>query len=233
MKYFIVGLLVTSQLLLIGQTPTEKLNKLLQRKTELERSISFYQKELKEVEDKIEQFKKSQAQAQPTIVSESGQKIVATVGDNGAVLRTSPSAQGIELMKVPANATIYVHHEHRGLYFKTTYYGKEGWINYTNIQSHPEIDAMINKTATTTTNQVVTVDESDPKYQRLLKIYGKEKAVKMMTKQLWKGMSHGQVKESLGKPVSQARENTAKGLKEEWNYSNQKLVFLNGSLLSW
>jgi hypothetical protein len=121
------------------------------------------------------------------------------------------------------------------MYFKATYYGQEGWINYTKIESHPEIDAMIKKPnqSNTSSTIVFSVDEDDPKYQRLLKIYGKDKAVKMMNGQLWKGMSHGQARESIGKPVSQTRENTSKGLKEEWTYPTQKLIFLNGSLLTW
>ena len=232
MKYLITSIILLSQVLLFAQTRTEDLNKLLHRKTELERSISYYQKELQEVKIKIENLKNASPITE--IVTESGQKIVATTGENGAVFRSSPNAQGAEIMKIAANTTIYVHHEHQGMYFKTTYYGKEGWVNYTSIESHPEIDAMIQQPkTTTTTTRVVTVDEKDPKYQRLMKIYGREKAVKMINKELWKGMSHGQVKETLGKATSQTRENSPKGLKEEWTYPNRKLVFLNGTLLSW
>ncbi len=231
MKYLLTSLIVLSQLLLVAQN-TEDLNKLIQRKTELQRSISFYQKELQRVEAKI--VKLQTVHSQPTIVTESGQKIIATTGDEGAVFRMSPSVQGAEIMNIPPNTTIYVHHEHKGMYFKTTYYGKEGWVNYTNIESQPEIDAMIQTPKNiNTATRVVTVNEKAPKYQRLVKIYGKEKTIKIMNKELWKGMSHGQVKESLGKPVSSTKKNTAKGLEEEWIYSGQKLIFLNGTLLTW
>ncbi len=198
MKYILISVLLLSQIFLFAQNKTADVNKLLHRKAELERSISYYQKELQEVKIKIENLKN----ATPTteIVSESGQKIVAETGANGAILRSSPNLQAAEIMKIAANTTIYVHHEHQGMYFKTTYYGKEGWVNYTSIESHPEIDAMIQQPkATSTTTRVVTIDEKDPKYQRLAKIYGREKAVKMINKELWKGMSHGQVKETLGK----------------------------------
>jgi hypothetical protein len=232
MKYILVSLLLVVQVLAFGQDNTERIKKLQQRKAELQRSISYYQKELREVDLEIQQLKKPSAQ--PTIVSESNQKIVATCGDQGAILRLSPSVQSPEITQIPAKATVYVHHENKGMYFKATYYGQEGWVNYTKIESHPEIDAIINKPKQNQSSTVVlTVDENDPKYKRLLKIYGKEKAIKMMNKQLWKGMSHGQVRESIGKPVSQTRENTSKGLKEEWTYANQKLIFLNGSLLTW
>lgn len=232
MKYLVTSIILLSQIFLFAQNQTANLNKLLHRQAELERSISYYQKELKDVKIKIENLRN----ATPTteIVSESGQKIVAETGDKETVLRLSPNAQAAEIMKIPANTTIYVHHEHQGMYFKTTYYGKEGWVNYTSIESHPEIDAMIQKPkASSSTTKIVTIDEKDPKYQRLAKIYGREKAVKMINKDLWKGMSHGQVKETLGKAPSQTRENSPKGLKEEWTYPNQKLIFLNGTLLSW
>lgn len=230
MKYFIIIVLVLSQSVLFAQGD---LNKLLQRKSELERSISFYQQELKKVDSKIQKLKQDQALANVTVVTESGQKIIATVNANTS-LRLSPNVNATEIIAVPKDATIYVHHEHNGLYFKATYYGKEGWINYTKISSHPEIDAMIEAPKSSTSEtKVLTVDKSDPKYIRLKKIYGEEKAIKMMNKILWKGMSHGQVRETLGKTISQTKNNTPKGLEEEWVYTNQKLIFLNGSLVSW
>ena len=104
MKYILVSITLLSQIFLFAQSNTEKVNKLLQRKTELERSISYYQKELKEVEEKI--FKLKSTPVATTIVSESGQKIVATVGGNGATLRLSPSAQGAEVIKIPAKTVV-------------------------------------------------------------------------------------------------------------------------------
>jgi len=168
------------------------------------------------------------------IVSESGAKIVATTGDQGAILRQLPKTQSDSLKAIPANTTIYVHHEYQGMYFKVTYFGLEGWVNYTKIQAHPEIEAIIqSKENLNEDTTSITINESDPKFLRLKKIYGEDKARKMMSQQLWKGMSHGQVRESLGKPVSQTRENTAKGLKEEWVFEDRTLVFLNGTLISW
>ena len=233
MKYLIIVSILLSQCSLFAQSDLEKLNKLSKRKTELERSISFYQNELKDVDLKIQKIKQSQALANVTVVTESGQKIIATVNANTS-LRLSPNVNATEIIAVPNGATIYVHREHNGLYFKATYYGKEGWINYTKIETHPEIDAMIAQPkASASQTKVLTVDKSDPKYLRLKKIYGEQKAIKMMNKVLWKGMSHGQVRETLGKTISQTKNNTPKGLEEEWVYSNQKLIFLNGSLVSW
>ena len=241
MKYFITGLLITSQILLFGQSKQQQVNQLLHRKANLERTILSAQREMKEIDAQIQQLQ--QVQTQPIIVTESGQKIVATLTDKEAVLHTAPNSQSPEILKIPAKATVYVHHEYKGLYLKTTYYGKEGWLNYNNIQTHPEIDAMIKKTSlpstststtvTTTTTTVVTLDENSPKFKRLSKLYGPEKAVRIINKELWKGMTHGQVRESMGKPNSQTQENTDKGLKEKWTYSDKTLTFLNGALSSW
>lgn len=233
MKYLIIIGVLLSQFSLFAQSDAEKLNKLSNRKAELERSISFYQNELTEVNLKIQKIKQTQALAAVTIVTESGQKIIATVNQN-TVLRLSPNVNATEVIAVPKDATIYVHHEHNGLYLKATYYGKEGWINYTKIHSQSEIDAMINAPkASSSETKILTVDKSDPKYLRLKNIYGEQKAIKMMNKVLWKGMSHGQVRETLGKTISKTKNNTPKGLEEEWVYSSQKLIFLNGSLVSW
>ena len=233
MKYTITSILLILQVFVFSQTQTKNMNKLLQRKAELERSISYYQKELTDVKLEILQLKQASSQNHVTIVSESGNKILATVNSNTS-LKASANVNAAEIMAIPANATIYVHHEHQGMYFKTTYYGKVGWVNYTKINSQPEIDAMIETPKTSgSTTKIITVDKSDPKYIRLKKIYGEQKAIRMINKDLWAGMSHGQVRESLGKSLSQTRENTAKGLKEEWTYSDRKVIFLNGSLLSW
>jgi len=241
MKYFITGLFVVSQLFLLGQSKQEQVNQLLHKKANLERSILSAQREIKMIDAQITELQK--VQTQPIIVSESGQKIVATLTNQDAILHESPNNQSPKVLTIPANATIYVHHEYKGMYLKTTYYGKDGWLNYNNIKTHPEIDALIkNKslpkttittTVTSTKTTVVTLDQNSPKYKRLAKLYGPEKAVRIINRELWKGMSHGQVRESLGKPNSQSQENTDKGLKEEWIYPNQKLIFKNGVLFSW
>jgi len=237
MKYFVIIVLLVSQFSAIAQTREEKIDKLLHRKAELERSLLYYQKELKEVNAKIQQLK--QVSTTPVFVSESGDKIVATVGSKATSLHTQPNTQSPVIITVPANTTIYIHKEHKGLYFKATYYGKEGWVNYTSLQPQADIDALVQKSVSsttgvkTTTTKVIVMDETNPKFKRLSKIYGAEKAVKIINKDLWKGMSHGQVKESLGKATSVTTANTDKGLKEEWVYPNRKLTFLNGTLLSW
>jgi hypothetical protein len=213
------------------QAQDDRLTKLTQRRAELQRSIAYYQKELREVELEIDQL--NHKPSNTIVANDKGQKITTTVGDQGAIMRVEPTLSSPEIMQIPANATIYVHRVHQGLYFKVTYFGKEGWVNYTQIESLPEIDALVNEPKTNSTTTVLKVDENDPKYKRLLGIYGKENALKMMNGVLWSGMSQGQARESVGKPLSQTRENTSKGLKEDWEYADKKLVFLNGNLVSW
>lgn len=232
MRYLFLGLIILSQLTIVAQTTHPNLDSLLRQKAKIQDSIGYYQEQLTKIESQIDALRPSEKKVE--IVTESGAKIVATVGEQGAVLRDKPKAQSHELKQIPANATIYVHQEYQGMYFKVTYFGQEGWVNYTKIEAHPDIEAIIqSKENLTEQNSNIEVNEADPKFLRLKKIYGEDKAKKMMSQQLWKGMSHGQVRESLGKPVSQTRENTPKGLKEEWVFEDRTLVFLNGTLITW
>lgn len=234
MRDLLLGFILLSQLPLLAQTVHPDLDSLLSQKSKFQDSISYYQDQLVKIESQIDALRPAEKKVE--IVTESGAKIVATVGDSGAILRDQPKSQSNELKQIPAHATIYVHQEYQGLYFKVTYFGQEGWVNYTKIEAHPDIEAIIQSQENLNKpnpSNAIDINEADPKFLRLKKIYGEDKAMKMMTQQLWKGMSHGQVRESLGKPVSQSRENTPKGLKEEWVFEDRTLVFLNGTLITW
>ncbi|MFH2094066.1 MAG: hypothetical protein ABIJ16_00085, partial [Bacteroidota bacterium] len=171
--------------------------------------------------------------------SSSGGTIVATVNSLEGILRDKPSSLGAELARIKEGEKIVVHREHQGLYFKVTYLGKTGYLNYSSITSNPEIDKLLTEGNSNTTNNntsvtvIRNVDTSDPKYQRLEKIYGKEKAMMIMNGELWEGMSHGQVLESLGKPSSKSSKNTLDGLQETWTFPGKELTFLNGELKDW
>ncbi len=118
--------------------------------------------------------------------------------------------------------------------YKINYQGTIGFVNYSSIKSCDEIDKlMTTKEAVKSTTTISTVDTNSAKYKRLSKLYGHDKAVKMCSNQLWKGMSMGQIRESLGVPSSSSKENTNKGLKETWKYANKDVIIINGSLSSW
>ena len=113
-------------------------------------------------------------------------------------------------------------------------------ISYLNLKSSPEIEDLMNKTNTLNKNQtkksttvVRTADTNSPKYRRLVKIYGKDKTIKLINGEVWKGMSHGMVVESIGQPSEQKSVNSPKGLIETWKYSNKTITFLNGSVDKW
>lgn len=167
----------------------------------------------------------------------SGDFITAKVSTGGAILRDAPSSTGKTLLTIPANETIQVYRYQQNLYFKVVYNSQVGYVSYSTIAQNQEIDdylagkEVVKQPVTTTT--VRTVDENDPKYQKLVKLYGKENAIKIMNSELWQGMSYGMVIESMGKPVSKNSENTTEGSKEIWVYSNYTLTFLNGELKDW
>ncbi len=234
MKKLIVILIVSINLQAISQT-TDQINILLKRKADLERTIIKSQSEIKRIDAQIKALKNTTSTS-VQFVTEINGKIIATTGASGAILRTSPTATAAELIKIAANTTFYIHREYQGVYAKATYAGKEGWVNYNSIKKDAEIDELFGKKKIVPVQQtvkVVRVKNDDPKFKRLEKIYGAEKAVHIINKEMWKGMSHGMVKEALGKPIKKTQENTTKGLKEVWTYTDRTITFVNGSLFSW
>lgn len=78
-----------------------------------------------------------------------------------------------------------------------------------------------------------TVNDLNPRLARLTKLYGKDKATRIINKQLFAGMSHGMVMESLGRPLDTKKTTSSTGLREEWIYDNKILIFVNGELKEW
>jgi len=235
MKKLIVIFIALTSLQAISQTTTDQINTLLKRKADLERTIIKSQSEIKRIDAQIEALKNATSTS-VQFVTEINGKIIATTGANGAILRESPAATATEVVKIAPNTTFYIHRERQGVYAKATYSGKEGWVNYNSIKKDAEIDELFGKKKAVPVQQtvkVVRVKADDPKFKRLEKIYGAEKAVHIINKEMWKGMSHGMVKEALGKPIKKTQENTAKGLKEVWTYADRTITFVNGSLISW
>jgi len=164
-------------------------------------------------------------------------RIEAKVGSGGAILRDKSSSTGNILAAIKAGQAILLYKEKNGSYIKAAYNGQLGWVSYTSIATNSELNTfMKGKTSTskpTSTTSVSTVDINSDKYKRISRLYGHDKAVKIINKQLWKGMSHGMVVESLGQPTSRTSANSSEGLKEEWKYSGKTIKFLNGELISW
>ena len=163
--------------------------------------------------------------------------IVAQVMSGGAILRDAPSSTGKTILTIPANETINVYRNQQNLYFKVLYKNQIGYVSYSTIAQNQEIDDFLSgkepvkKPLSTTI--VRTVDENDPRYQKLVKLYGKDKAIKIMNSELWQGMSYGMVLESIGKPNTKNSSNTPDGVKEQWIYNDYSLDFINGELKNW
>lgn len=164
--------------------------------------------------------------------------IIAKVMSGGAILRDAPSSTGKTLVTIPGNETISVYKSQQNLYFKVSYKGQIGYLSYSTIEQNQQLDDYLSgkevvKQNPSSTTVIRTVNETDPRYQKLLKLYGKEKAVKIMNGILWQGMSYGMVLESIGKPNAKNSTNTSDGVKDQWIYSDYNLDFINGELKNW
>ena len=209
---------------------TEKLN--------LQNQISLMQSQLKAVNLEMEKLKNGTANV--VFEGSGNNRIEANAGSGGAILRDKSSSTGNIVSTIKAGEAVLLYKEKNGLYIKAAYNGQLGWISYTSLKANTELDNfMTGKTTSTSTTKPIsttsisTVDTNSPRYKRISKLYGHEKAVKIINKQLWKGMSHGMVVEALGQPSERKSVNTTEGLKEDWKYSDRNLVFLNGELKSW
>ncbi len=164
--------------------------------------------------------------------------IVAKIMSGGAILRDVPSSTGKTIATIPGNETINVFKYQQNLYFKVSYKGQIGFVSYSTIEQNQQIDDFLIgkeqvKQDFSTKTIIRTVNESDPRYQKLIKLYGKEKALKIMNGELWQGMSYGMVLESIGKPNSKSSVNSSDGVKDQWIYSDYNLDFINGELKNW
>ena len=236
MKVNILILLLFVSSSLFSQTVADyqkRIDELKSQKKNIQYQIKSLQNDLKNIDQQISVLERNKTTIQPQFVSEDG--IKAYVGESGGVLRREPNIKGSVIVTLSPNEVVYVQNEKHNLYLKVNYKGTYGYLSYTSIKSNADVDKIMTSTTTTptSTTQIYNVDINSPKYKRLSKIYGHETAVKLINHKLWKGMSTGQIRESLGTPSSVSKENTPKGLLETWSYSNKVLKVLNGSLDSW
>jgi hypothetical protein len=234
-------ILLTGTVSMNGQTLTQinkKLDSLYTLRKNLQSKIQTMQDQLSSIKQQTDALE-SQKSALMTSGSQTpAGTIVAKTMAGGGILRDSPNSTGNTLATIPAGETIYVHREQQNLYFKVSYKSHTGYLSYSTISQNQEIDDFLAgknpvNTSTTTTTIVRGVDENDPKYQKLLKLYGKEKAVKIVNGELFAGMSGGMVLEAIGKPNSKTTTPSVSGSIETWVYNDRILEFVNGELKSW
>lgn len=188
---------------------------------------------IKQKMDALEEKKASLTASNPS----NNDFIVAQVMSGGSILRDAPASTGKTILTIPANETIHVFRNQQNLYFKVSYKDQIGYVSYSTIAQNQEIDDFLSgkepvkKPITTTT--IRTIDDKDPRYQKLVKLYGQDNAVKIMNGELWQGMSYGMVLESIGKPNSKTSANSPEGVKEQWIYNDYSLDFKNGELKNW
>jgi hypothetical protein len=211
-----------------AQSQDKKLDSLKNVKSSIQVQIRNLQSELMKVNKQIEAIEQQKHPVSQTTVN-------GKVTSGGAVLREEPSSMGKTICDIPGGQAIVVYMEQSNLYFKVTYNGKTGYVSYATIEQNQAIDDFLagkvqEQKNPTSTTIVRKVDEKDPKYQKLLKLYGKDNAVKIMNGEIWNGMSPGMVLESKGKPSSNQTVTDAAGNEDIWNYSNMSIHFKNGEV---
>lgn len=211
-----------------------ELNTLNNKKRDIQENIKKYQNELRDINNQISELENKKANLSSSNNSET---ISAKVNSLEGILREKPTSLSNEIARIKEGESITVYREHVGLYLKVSYMGKTGYLSYSSISNNTEVDKILtsdeNQTTNNSTTTINSVDLNDPKYKRLEKLYGKEKAMKIMNGELWKGMSYGQVIEALGQPTNKEKVNTLDGVQETWVYPNKKAIFLNGELNKW
>jgi hypothetical protein len=233
MKRVILISLVLINIVSFSQT-TKTVQELKLEKRNLENQVNLLKSQIKQIDTQISKIESGEADI--VFEGSGNNRIEAKAASGGAILRDKGVSTGNILATIKAGEPVLLYKEKNGLYIKAAYNGNSGWVSYTSIASNTELDNFMtekNQTKQVNTTNISTVDTNSPDYKRLSKLYGHERALKILNKQLWKGMSHGMVVESLGQPSERKSVNTPEGLKEEWIYSNKKIIFLNGSLDSW
>jgi len=238
MKHVIVNLLMILTVFnAFGQLTLKQIDKKLDSlqtaKLTTQQRIAAYQERLKQINEEISNLSN---QKKKLMLEVTDDVIQAKTGSGGAVLRDKPSSLGNVIVNIPANTNIKVYKEQQNLYFKVEYNGQEGYVNYSTIAANQEIDDFLSGKSSKTqvkyqpTTVVRSVNENDPKYKKLVKLYGKDIAIRIMNNEVWQGMTPGMTLESIGKPNSKSSINSDDGVKEVWEYNDYKLEFFNGSV---
>lgn len=212
----------------------KKLDSLQTAKLNTQQRIAAYQEQLKNINKEIEELKnqKSYLMAQST-----NEYFIGKTSSGGAILRDKPSVLGKEIITIPPHTEIKVYKEHDNLYLKASYNNLEGYVNYSTLEPNKEIDDFLAGKDTpsyknNTENKTIirNINEKDPKFQKLSKLYGRDIAIRIMNKEVWEGMSPGMLIESIGNPNQKTSLQTNEGIKENWEYNDYTIVLFNGSV---
>jgi hypothetical protein len=222
---------------LFGQLSLKQIDKRLDSlqtaKLNATQRIAAYQDQLKQINKEIIDL---QNQKRQTAAEATGDFIMAKTSEGGAILRDKPSSLGVSLATIPPNSPIKVFRQQENLYFKVIYNDMEGYVNYSTIAANTDIDDFLNGKQTVSQNNtqpttvVRTVNEKDPRFQKIVKLYGRENAIRIMNNEVWEGMSPYMTIESVGKPNSKSTITSDEGNKDIWEYNDYRLEFFNGSL---
>ncbi len=212
----------------------KKLDSLQTAKLTVQQRVAAYQDQLNQINREISTLQNQKRQLAADVTEDF---ILAKTSEGGAILRDKPSSLGNSLATIPANTTIKVYRHQENLYFKVLYNGIEGYVSYSTIASNQEIDDFLNGTpatptskTTSTTTIVRSVNENDPRFQKISKLYGRDNAVRIMNNEVWEGMTPFMTIESIGKPNSKSTITFEEGNKDIWEYNDYRLEFVNGSL---
>lgn len=234
---FLIVISVTLKAQSIGQL-NKQLDSLYNLQKNIQIKVKDLQDQLNSVNSKIKTLEAKKSSLSNTAsTNDNDDFIIAKVTSGGAILRDAPNSMGKTVTTIPGNETINIYRVQQNLYLKAIYKGQTGYLSYSTIQANQELDDFIAGKEPVkqpvTTSIVRTVNENDPRFQKLVKLYGRENSVKIINGELWQGMSYGMVLESIGKPNSKNSTNTDDGVKEQWIYSDYNLYFINGELKNW
>ncbi|MCX7954549.1 MAG: SH3 domain-containing protein [Bacteroidales bacterium] len=213
----------------------KKIDSLKNEQQNIQQRIRAYEEMQKRIQNEIIQLEQKKSQLMHLKMQD---YFLVKVSSSGSILRDKPSSLGTEISTIPPNTQIKVFKEQQNLYLKAEYNGKIGYVSYSTLIPTPELDnflegkeVIIPEQPTTSETKIIkNIDTSDPRYQKLKNLYGHDNAIRILNKEVWKGMTMGMTIESIGKPLSKQSFIDEEGNKEVWEYNNYTIQFTNGSI---
>jgi hypothetical protein len=211
----------------------KKLDSLTAVKKEKQKKIDALEESLNKTLQQIEKYELLKKKLLP-VKNVTEKRIIARVIHEGGILRDAPVMGANNIADINEKEIFYVLEYSGNLFFKVQYKQKTGYLIYSSIAPNNDVDKILleenQKSNSSITQQV---DLNDPKYLRLVKIYNKEIAIRLMNKDIWAGMSQGMILESIGKPQNKTNNTTESEKSEQWEYADKVLYIENGELKKW